>query len=237
MPEIKNGLLIDSLITAKTIANIEHQVMKLSNIKAIVLHQTETRSAEDTMKVWQTRTYGAHFLVDRGGDKIHTGIDGKLYQTARLDRRCWHVGHILSKCLIDNKCVVPEGKKISAEAQANAIKSSKQRASAIDKIEMPKAYGERFPINSDSVGIEIVTKFDYEKNVYPMPSPTQILAVSYLLEQLIEVIPSLVLDEDIYTHGGIGRKEPSEGTRTITIKTDIKNNATTYLNQMMPKKK
>ena len=122
MPDIKNGLLIDSLITAKTIANIEHQMMKLGDIKAIVLHQTETKSAEDTIKVWQSRTYGAHFLVDRGGDQIHRGIDGKIYQTARLDRRCWHVGHILSKCLIDNKCVVPKGKTLSAEAQANAIR-------------------------------------------------------------------------------------------------------------------
>lgn len=236
MSEIKNGILVDRLVTVKTIANIEHQTIKLEDFEAIVLHQTETRSAEDTIQVWQTRRYGAHFLIDRGGDTIHTGVDGKIYQTAKLNRRCWHVGHIQSKCLIENTCVIPNGKKISAEAQAETIKSAKQRATAVDKIEMPKPYGKRYPINSDSIGIEIVTKFNYEKDVYPAPSPLQILAVSYLLEQHIEAIPSLSVEEDIYTHGGIGRKKESEGTQTITVLTDIKVNSSAYLKQMMPKK-
>ena len=236
MPEIKDGILIDSLISANVIPNIQHEVLKPENIKAIVLHQTETISAAKTIEVWQSRIYGAHFLIDRGGDKIHTGVDGKIYQTARLDRRCWHVGHILSKCLVENTCVVPKGKKTSAEAAAEATKGSKQKARAVDKIEMPKNYGDRYPVNSDSIGIEIVTKFDYKNSVYPPPSSLQLLAVAYLLEKLIDAFPSLTLPKDIYEHGKIGRKQPSEGTQTITVLTDVKSDAASYLQMMMPKK-
>jgi N-acetyl-anhydromuramyl-L-alanine amidase AmpD len=236
MSEIKNGLLIDPLIIQNIVPNIEHGDFDIKKVQAIVLHQTETVSAEKTIEVWKTRVYGTHFLVDRGGDEIHTGIDGKIYQTAKLNRSTQHVGNIQSRCLIAKVCEIPKGAKTSLEAQAEAIKNGKLKTKAVNKIEFPKAYPNRFPVNSDSIGIEIVTKFDYKQNVYPPPSQKQILAVSYLLEKLIENIPAISAKEDIYTHGDIGRKQPSEGTQTITIYTDIKSNAATYVKQMLPKK-
>lgn len=235
MSEIKDGLLIDSLITQNIIPNIEHGSFDIKKVQAVILHQTETVSAEKTIEVWKTRVYGTHFLVDRGGE-IHTGADGKIYQTAKLNRETWHVGNPQSRCLIAKTCEIPKGAKMSPEAQAEAIRGGKLKVKAVNKIEFSKAYPNRFPVNGDSIGIEIVTKFDYKKNVYPPPSSKQILVVSYLLEKLIEHIPAISLDEDIYTHGDIGRKQPSEGTQTISIYTDTKSNAATYVQQMLLKK-
>lgn len=246
MSEIKNGLLIDNLITQNIIAFIEHQPLDLKDIQAIVIHQTETFNAKDTIKIWQTKPTGAHFLIDRGGDGTHTGVDGKIYQTARMNKRCHHVGFLQSRCLIENTCVIPKGAELSAEAKADALKpgktaaqvkaNAKIRNSAVNKIEQAKSYPNRFPNNEDSIGIELVAKFDYKTKLYPPPSQLQILAVSYLIEQIVANLPAISVEEDIYTHGGIARKEATEGTRAITVYSEIKTNAALYPEAIAPKK-
>jgi N-acetyl-anhydromuramyl-L-alanine amidase AmpD len=102
MAELKNGILVDSRVTAKTIANIEHGALDLKQVDSIVIHQTYSPTAESTMEGWKTRVYGAHFLVDTGvatviKKKTYSGIDGKIYQTAHLDKMCWHVGKVRDK--------------------------------------------------------------------------------------------------------------------------------------------
>lgn len=236
MSEIKDGLLIDPLITQNIVSNIEFGSFDIKNVQAIVLHQTETESAQKTIEVWQTRPYGTHFLIDRGGDETHTGEDGKIYQTAKLTRGTQHVGNVQSRCLLAKSCEIPKGAKLSLEAQAEAIKGGKLRSKAVNKIEFAKSYPNRFPTSSDSIGIEIVSKFDYQRKTYPAPSQKQIYAVSYLLEKLLAHLPAVSAAEDIYTHGTIGRKEASEGAQTVAVYTDMKSNAAIYVQQMLPKK-
>lgn len=124
MPEIKNGLLIDGKVTQKIISNIERPGLDFKKIKAIIIHQTDSYNASGTMNWWKASPYGAHFLIDRKEndkfreteefpqgsgkgrytDKIvsYDGIDGKIYQTAHLDKRCNHAGKLRDKKYPDN---------------------------------------------------------------------------------------------------------------------------------------
>lgn len=123
MPEIKNGLLIDGKITQKIIANIERPGLDFKKIKAIIIHQTDSYDASGTINWWKKSPYGAHFLIDRQGGSFpesiesppmsgkgkhtgktrsYTGIDGKIYQTAHLDKRCNHAGKLRDKKYPDN---------------------------------------------------------------------------------------------------------------------------------------
>lgn len=116
MPEIKNGLLIDGRVTQNIIANIERPGLDFNKIRAIIIHQTDSSNASGTMTWWKTSPFGAHFIVDRGtgtfsvtknvGTKkkpvyqytgktaSYNGSDGKIYQTAHLNKRCNHAGKL-----------------------------------------------------------------------------------------------------------------------------------------------
>lgn len=113
--EIKNGVFLSSRVTQNFISNIEKPgAFDWKKVKAIILHQTWTESAKKTFEVWKTRPYGAHFVVDRSGDTYqeakalksqpsgpkdwkytgktltYSGTDGKIYQTATLNKKCNH---------------------------------------------------------------------------------------------------------------------------------------------------
>lgn len=222
MAQITDGILIHTLVNQNFISNIEHGAMELEKINAIVLHQTDSFSAKSTMDAWKTKKSGAHFIVDRG-DTGYKGDDGKIYQTAHINKVCWHVGDIQSKCLINNACAIPKGAKKSPEAIANATKGSRARADAINKVEKAKSYPNRYPINSDSIGIEIVTKADND-GIYVAPSAAQMWAVGWLVSEISAALPQIQLpanktdaNGDIYEHGVFGRKMPTEGTGVTTI--------------------
>ena len=124
MPEIKNGLLIDGQVTQNIISNIERPGLDFKKIKAIIIHQTDSYNASGTMTWWKKSPYGAHFLIDRkenekfpeteefpqgsgkgrytGKTASYNGIDGKIYQTAHLDKRCNHAGKLRDKKYPDN---------------------------------------------------------------------------------------------------------------------------------------
>lgn len=95
MLAIFNGLVKNypTKIETKIISNIEHGT--LSKVNAIVIHRTAGGTAESTLNTWKTKKAGAHFLIDK---------NGKIYQTARLDRKCWHMGYVLSKCRLESSC-------------------------------------------------------------------------------------------------------------------------------------
>lgn len=160
MAEIKNGLLIDGQVTQNIISNIERPGLEFKNIKAIIIHQTDSYNASGTMTWWKKSPFGAHFIVDKGvgttaetkrisvkppkyeytGKTIsYDGSDGKIYQTAHLDKRCNHAGKLRDK---------------------------------------------KYPDNFNSIGIEFVSKYDEVKQSYPPPSVGQIQSGAWWLKRL-----------------------------------------------------
>lgn len=125
-------------------SNIERKAMP--EVHGLVIHQTDSLTASATLDSYsKEKANGAHFLIDR---------DGTIYQTASLSKSTNHVGKLKSRCALDDSCTSEEKKQ---NAQFNP-KAENERESV-------KAPMERFPSNSDSIGIEIVGKaFKAEKH-------------------------------------------------------------------------
>lgn len=109
-----------------------------SNPIAIVLHRTQSPTAASTLETWKTRPYGTHFLID---------TDGTIYQCASLYKYTQHVGDIKAKNLELNG-------KNSADYKIYTGKTYQK----VSDIEKTKSYPDRYPINSDSIGIEVVAQ-------------------------------------------------------------------------------
>ncbi|MEJ2682718.1 MAG: N-acetylmuramoyl-L-alanine amidase, partial [Gammaproteobacteria bacterium] len=123
----------------------------LASIHAIVVHQTDAPTVQHTFNGYKAGGNGAHFLI---------GKNGQIYQTASMHKRCYHVGRLIkSKCLAINKksCNSANMAKILALSWINQIK-------ALDANERAKSYPHRYPVNSDSIGIELVGKHIDSKN-------------------------------------------------------------------------
>jgi N-acetyl-anhydromuramyl-L-alanine amidase AmpD len=193
MAEIQDGKLIDGKVTIELAPKIEQGALK--KVNAIVLHQTGGSSAKSTLESYKTSNIGAHFLIDK---------DGTIYQTARVDRIAFHVGMIRSKCA--------EAKNCSPEDQA-AIKTIlgtketyKTKITNLYNHEMKKPYPNRFPLNEDSLGIEVVGNF--KDNTYEDPTEEQAEAVKWLVAELIRLFGLTV--SDVYRHPEVSYKQPSE---------------------------
>lgn len=192
MVDVKDGKLIDTRITQEYRPKLENGLLK--SVSGIIMHQTHSYSAKDTLEGYKSQIYGAHFLIDRSGGK-YTGEDGKIYRTARINYKCLHVGKLKSKCATQRTC----------EVEVKGVK-------AIDLAENKKPYPDRFPRNSDSIGIELVGrgKGKVGEEIYEEPSNAQITSAVWLLEQLMQAIPNVGL-ADIYAHSEVSYKRPTEG--------------------------
>jgi N-acetyl-anhydromuramyl-L-alanine amidase AmpD len=201
MNPIIDGIVNDPRVTVELVPLLEHGPMP--RVSAVVLHQTNSWDARTIIKDWGSnpKRTGTHFIIDRGGGR-YTGTDGKITQCARTTQRCAHVGMINSRCLLEHTCTVPRGAKRSVEAGLRGIR-------ALYAHERSKAYPSRYPMNSDSIGIEIVTKYDEVNRSYPPPSDRQWQSVRELLEILRTAYP--VTDADVYSHTRISYKSPGEG--------------------------
>ena len=88
-----NGMLVDPKVIPRRSSGIEHGA--LPSVLAIVVHQTDSSTAESSLNGYQAGGNGAHFLIDK---------NGQIYQTASVYARCYHVGKLIkSKCLTINK--------------------------------------------------------------------------------------------------------------------------------------
>ena len=169
-------------------------------MSAIVVHQTGGATAESALQSYIAGINGAHFLIDK---------DGTIYQTARIDQKCWHVGNIRSRCQEMKSCTLDDLKTINALLFKKGAAYS-ARIKEVSRHESDKAYPERYPSNDDSLGIEIVGAYDAQKRVYDTVNKEQNSSLAWLIE-VLEAELSLKSD-DVYTHGQIGYKEPSEGS-------------------------
>ena len=155
---------------------------------AVVLHRPVTRSANGTLASF-ARGIGTHFVVD---------LDGTIYQAASLKSYTSHVGPILPRCLAEGSCSPEETKLLAKLGPMPGHRHEKL-----------KDYPLRYPMNSDSVGIEVVGTYSYDAKQWDAATDAQKKAVSSLIGILKREYS--LTDADVYEHDKISRKTPGEG--------------------------
>jgi N-acetyl-anhydromuramyl-L-alanine amidase AmpD len=177
-------MLIDTKVILRRSPSIEHG--SLAGVRAIVVHQTDAPTAQHTFNGYNAGGNGAHFLIDK---------NRHIYQTASMYKRCYHVGRLIkSKCLTINKksCNSSNMAKILAMSWASQIK-------ALDANERAKSYPHRYPVNSDSIGIELVGKHIDGKR-YETVTPSQNASLQWLVSELYTHFS--LTSSDVYKHPG-----------------------------------
>jgi len=189
----KQGMVIDSRIRLQRYPGIEHG--NLTAVHAIVVHQTDGSSAQAAFDSYLTGLNGAHFLIDK---------DGTIYQTASLNKRCYHVGR-----LIRSKCLTIDKKTCDSKSMAAILAMSwAAQINALNKHERAKNYPERYPINSDSIGIELVGQH-LDRQTFESVTAEQNVSLQWLVSELFQLF-SLTSD-DVYRHPEVSYKNPGEG--------------------------
>ena len=161
---------------------------ELNGPHAIVLHRTVSSTASSTIAAFE-RGVGTHFVIDK---------DGTIYQTASLGKKTAHVGPIRSRCFEENTCSPTEAARIRRYSPKQGHDHEKT-----------KHYPERYPMNEDSVGIEVVAMYHQETEQWDAPTPAQKEAISRLVS-LLQSNYSMT-DADVYEHDKISRKTAGEG--------------------------
>ena len=196
MATLIGGILNDPKIRQRIFSGIEKG--PLITTKALVIHQTGAPTAQHTFNSYQQGGHGAHFLIDK---------HGIIYQTANLTRKTYHVGKIKSKCYETKAC-----NKSQLQMITNILLQTGQSYSTsvkdLHNHEKNKAYPDRYPLNEDSIGVEIVGKFDVQKNTYEPVSLLQNQSLQWLIGELFNYFP--ISKADIYRHPEISYKMPSE---------------------------
>lgn len=192
------GKLIHANVKDKVNSKIEKGA--LGAVHALVLHQTGAATAESSFSSYESGKNGAHFLIDKSG---------VIHQTARIDQKCWHVGKIRSRCRELKMCTTDELKVVDALLFKKGTSYS-ARISGVHEHEADKAYPDRYPTNEDSLGIEIVSAFDTKKQTYDSVNKEQNEALAWLVKVLEDKLS--LSAGDVYTHGSIGYKQPSEAS-------------------------
>ncbi|QLG96363.1 N-acetylmuramoyl-L-alanine amidase [Pseudomonas yamanorum] len=171
----------------------------LQGVHALVIHQTDAPTAQHTFNGYLAKGSGAHFLVEK---------NGVIYQTASLKKRCYHVGrYIRSKCLAIDKasCDSTQMARIQALSWTLQIR-------ALDQHERTKNYPERYPMNSDSVGVELVGKH-LDSARYEVITAMQNQSLQWLVSELYGHF-SLTSD-DVYKHPQVSYKHPGEASSAV----------------------
>lgn len=190
----EHGIIVDSKVILRRFPSIEHG--PLDSAHAIVVHQTDSSTAQQTFNSYNSGGNGAHFLIDK---------DGQIYQTASINKRCYHVGRLIkSKCL----SVGISSCKSADMAKAITMSWSKQ-IRAIDAIERGKSYPERYPVNGDSVGIELVGRH-IDDDRYEVVRAMQNSSLKWLVGELFSHLS--ITDSDVYKHPEISYKHPGEAS-------------------------
>lgn len=190
----KDGMLIDKQVTLKRFPGIEHG--NLAGVQAIVVHQTDAPTVQHTFNGYKAGGNGAHFLIAK---------DGQIYQTASMKKRCYHVGRLIkSKCLTINK------KSCNSAVMARILAMSwTKQIKALDAHERSKAYPGRYPVNSDSIGIELVGKH-IDKKSYEAITALQKTSLQWLISELYSHYS--LSSTDVYKHPEVSYKHPGEAS-------------------------
>ncbi|MCP4492663.1 MAG: N-acetylmuramoyl-L-alanine amidase [Gammaproteobacteria bacterium] len=200
MSKIIGGKLTDKKVIDKVYTKLHRGV--LASVKALVIHQTDAATAQHTFNSYSRKgANGAHFLIDK---------KGVIYQTALTTQITYHVGILKSRCL-DNTRVCDK----NAVSAATAVyyekgKSFALRVKKLHRHEKSKAYPERYPSNADSIGIEIVGKYDKTTKLYEAVNTAQNASLKWLVSELSTHLS--LAGGDVYRHPEVSRKEGSEAS-------------------------
>lgn len=197
-PTIKNGKLLSPRVVDKITGKIEKGA--LASVAALVVHQTGGANAESALASYRKGAAGAHFLI---------GKEGTIYQTARVNQKCWHVGNIRSRCYEMKACDAQEMKTIEdilfKKGEAYSVRIKK-----LSEHESRKSVPDRYPTNEDSIGIEIVGAFDAKTKAYEVVTQAQNQSLAWLVGTLQSAL-GLAADR-VYTHPEISYKEKTEAS-------------------------
>ena len=163
-----------------------------------MVHQTGSRTAASAFNSYKVGKNGAHFLIDK---------DGTVYQTARIDRVCWHVGMILGEVLrpqvvrqrraqADQVDPLQEGRLVRDTGQEG------QRPRGRERLPRPLPH-ERRLARHRVVGAIVDDTTDYE----PV-TDAQNASLGWLLS-VLENLLSLT-SGDVYRHPEVAYKQASE---------------------------
>lgn len=190
------GKLIHSKVADRVNSKIEKGALTKAN--ALVIHQTGADSAESSLSSYDSGNNGAHFLI---------GKDGVIYQTARIDQKCWHVGKTRVKCLETKTCTADELKAVNALLFKKGESYTVRVKNAHDR-EATKPYPDRYPNNDDAIGIEIVGAFDSKAGTYDTVNREQNASLVWLVQVLTAKLA--IASSEVYKHGTISYKQPTE---------------------------
>ena len=172
----------------------------MPTVNGIVVHQTDTTNVSQQFNTLANGKAGAHFVIDK---------KGTIFQTARVNHKVDHTGKIKSRCYETKTCSAEELEKIKALYFQNGVKFAK-RAENLSDYEKTKPYPERYLSNEDSIGIEIVGKYDAQRKQFEVIISDQNASLKWSVHTL--GIELLLFDEDVSTHPKISRKKPSEAS-------------------------
>lgn len=199
-PIIKDGKLISGNVIDKINPKIEKGAM--SSVNGLVVHQTGGASAKSAFESYKSGKSGAHFLIDK---------DGKIYQTARTNQKCHHVGTLRSRCYETKSCDANELKAV----QTILMKKGQIYAKKVKELgqhEMEKNVPDRYPSNADSIGIEIVGGTDKDGN-YEIVGKEQNASLKWLVSNLISLLG--ISGNEVHRHPEISYKQSSEASTAL----------------------
>jgi len=196
MSKIISGKLVDKKVSQKIYKSLHKGNM--TTVNAIVVHQTGASTAQHTFNSYTTSSNGAHFLIDK---------KGQIYQTALTNQKTYHIGKVRSRCIETKACSKNE------LSTANSIYLKKGlsypvRVKNVHNHEKVKNYPDRYPINNDSIGIEIVGNYNKSNKTYESINSKQNQSLKWLVNELSTHLK--LQSTDIYRHPEVSYKQPSE---------------------------
>ncbi|MCQ8896494.1 N-acetylmuramoyl-L-alanine amidase [Limnobacter humi] len=186
------GLIVDERIIVRVFHQIEKGSMR--TIKGIIVHQTDSSSAEGSFNSYRNGAAGAHLLIDK---------DGTIYQTASLFQQTWHVGKLRSRCLAELSCSASE---MPIAKRFNPTGTHRR--------ELQKSVPNRYPSNEDSIGIEIVGQAlplnepNPDKRVYEELTVAQKDSLAWLVRVLTSKLG--ISTQEIFRHPTVSYKNATE---------------------------
>lgn len=208
MFKLSDGMVIEnSRVVAHRVTSIERS--KMVSVIGIIAHQTGAPTENSTFNSYkQPGANGAHFLISK------TGV---IYQTASILYRTNHIGPLRARCLAEVKCT---------PAESAAFR--KMGATSMHAAEMKKSVPERYPSNSETIGVEIVgqaflpankpmpkgltevqqKRFFDNNSVYEALTGAQQMSFKYLLDELLQTLS--LGKADVFRHPTVSRKNLTE---------------------------
>jgi N-acetyl-anhydromuramyl-L-alanine amidase AmpD len=179
----------------------------LTYIRGIIIHQTGAPTAESTINTYRKKrtdskkTSGAHFLIDK---------DGSIIQTASLLEKTQHVGPVKARCLVKKTCTPVENNLYKQKWKSSGPRITHDS-------EMKKKWPDRYPSNSDSIGIELVGQaFESDKKnagdpIYEAPTDAQNESLRWLVFTLRSKLELPIdVNVDVLRHPEVSRKNDTE---------------------------